>query len=111
MSFRDDHDAAGSDLRHELSELRAERDRLRTENTRLARLLELGGQDTSPVAEQLAAPVRHGLVSMASPTQRKLALYLDLFRARTDTYARRWENPSLQRRMPGYRRLRFDRTG
>ena len=88
-----EHGGAGLDLRRELSELRAERDRLRTENTRLARLLELGGQDTSPAAEQLAAPVRHGLVSMASPTQRKLALYLDLFRARTDTYARRWENP------------------
>ena len=88
MSLRDDRDGGGSpDLRRELSGLRAERDRLRAENTRLSRLLELRGQDTAPAAEQLAAPVRSGgLVSMAgSMPQQKLALYLDLFRARTDT--------------------------
>ncbi|MFF0270008.1 hypothetical protein [Kribbella sp. NPDC004536] len=96
MSLRDDRNGRGSlDLRRELSELRAERDRLRAENARLSRLLELRGEDTTPAAEQLAAPVGPGgLVSMAGSTpKQKLALYLDLFRARTDTYARRWEDP------------------
>ncbi|WP_405062609.1 DEAD/DEAH box helicase [Kribbella sp. NBC_01505] len=95
MSLGEDRDSAGVDLRRELSELRAERDRLRVENLRLSRLLELRGQDTTPAAEQLAAPVwPGGLVSMAGSTpQQKLALYLDLFRARSDTYAKRWEDP------------------
>ncbi|WP_020385531.1 hypothetical protein [Kribbella catacumbae] len=63
MSLVDD---GGPDLRRELSELRAERDRLRVENVRLSRLLELRGEDTTPVAEQLAAPIGPGgLVSMA----------------------------------------------
>ncbi|MFC9693915.1 DEAD/DEAH box helicase family protein [Kribbella sp. NPDC056951] len=93
MSLGDDD--GGVALRRELSELRAERDRLRVENVRLSRLLELRGQDTTPVVEQLAAPIGPGgLVSMAGSTpQQKLALYLDLFRARNDTYAKRWEDP------------------
>jgi superfamily II DNA or RNA helicase len=77
-----------------LSQLRRERDRLRAENVRLSRLLELRGQDTSPGAEQLAAALsRQGLVTMSSPQSEKLALFLDVFRTRTDTYAVRWESP------------------
>ncbi|TDC35879.1 DEAD/DEAH box helicase [Kribbella albertanoniae] len=95
VSLGEDRDGAGLDLRRELSELRSERDRLRVENVRLSRLLELRGQDTTPADEQLAAPIGPGgLVSMAGSTpQQKLALYLDLFRARNDTYAKRWEDP------------------
>jgi len=71
--------------------LRREVERLQAENARLSRLLELRGQDTSPPSEQLAVPAP-GLVSMASPEQDKIALYADRFRARTDTYALRYEN-------------------
>src|SRR5262245_6483419 len=74
-----------------MGRLRRELDRLRTENARLARLLDLRGQDTSPAHEQLAAPAL-SLVTMASPVQEKLALYADRFRARTDVHALRWEN-------------------
>jgi hypothetical protein len=77
----------------EIMRLRREVDRLRVENGRLARLLDLQGQDTTPAPEQLAAAVAApGLVTMASSVEDKLALYADLFRARTDVYAVRWEN-------------------
>ncbi|WP_247663243.1 hypothetical protein [Micromonospora sp. U21] len=73
--------------------LRREVERLRAENARLSRLLELRGQDTSPVPEQLSASVAApGLVTMASPVGDKLALFADWFRARVDVYAVRWEN-------------------
>jgi hypothetical protein len=66
-------------------------DRLRAENARLSRLLELRGLNTAPAPEQLA--VTHpGLVTMSSPAEDKLALYANLFRARADVYALRWEN-------------------
>jgi len=76
----------------EFVQLRRELDRLRTENARLSRLLELGGQDTAPASEQLAAPQHPGLVTMASSAEDKITLYADLFRARTDVYAVHWEN-------------------
>ena len=63
----------------------------RAEIARLARLLDLRGQDTAPAPEQLAMPVP-ALVTNASPNPDKLALYADRFRARTDVYARRYEN-------------------
>ncbi|WP_405427727.1 TOTE conflict system archaeo-eukaryotic primase domain-containing protein [Micromonospora sp. NBC_00617] len=72
---------------------RREVERLRAENARLGRLLELRGQDTSAAPEQLSAPVEPpGLVTMASPTRDKLALFADRFRARADVYAVRWDN-------------------
>jgi hypothetical protein len=55
----------------------------------LSRLLDLRGQDTAPSPEQLAATRP---VTMSSSVGDKLALYADLFRARTDVYAVRWEN-------------------
>jgi hypothetical protein len=77
----------------ELDRLRGELERLRGENARLSRLLDLRGQDTTPAPEQLAAAVTPpGLVVMSSSVADKLALYLDLFRARVDTYAVRWDN-------------------
>jgi superfamily II DNA or RNA helicase len=73
-------------------DLRREVERLRAENARLARLLELRGQDTAPAPEQLSAPAAPpGLVTMASPVRDKLALFADRFRARVDVYAVRWE--------------------
>ena len=82
--------AVGSE--RELSELRTELGRLQAENARLSRLLDLRGQDTAPVSEQLAVPMVPGSVTMASPVSDKLALYGDRFRARRDVYAVRWEN-------------------
>ncbi|WP_444949806.1 TOTE conflict system archaeo-eukaryotic primase domain-containing protein [Micromonospora ureilytica] len=77
----------------EFVDLRREVERLRAENARLARLLELRGQDTSAAPEQLSAPVEPpGLVTMASPTRDKLAMFVDRFRARADVYAVRWDN-------------------
>lgn len=73
----------------ELILLRREVERVRAENARLSRLLDLRGHDTMPAPEQLAATRP---VTMSSPVGDKLALYSDLFRARTDIYAVRWEN-------------------
>jgi superfamily II DNA or RNA helicase len=55
-------------------------------------LLNPRGQDTTPASEQLAAPTPPAMVTMASSVEDKLALYADLFRARTDVYALYWEN-------------------
>ena len=77
----------------EIARLRGELERLRSENVRLSRLLDLRGLDTSPAPEQLSAAVAApGPVTMASPVADKLALYAQLFSARTDVYAVRWEN-------------------
>jgi superfamily II DNA or RNA helicase len=77
----------------EVAGLRRELERLRSENTRLARLLDLRGLDTTPASEQLAAALAPpGLVTMSSPVQDKLTLYAHRFRARTDVYAVRWDN-------------------
>jgi hypothetical protein len=75
----------------EIGRLQRELDLLRAEKTRLTRLLDLRGQDTTPVHEQLAVPAP-ALVTMASPVQDKLALYADRFHARADVHAVRWEN-------------------
>jgi len=77
----------------EVVQLRRELERLREENARLSRLLELRGLETTPAPEQpVAAPPSGAIVTMASPVADKLALFTDLFRARTDVYALRWEN-------------------
>ncbi|BCY06298.1 DEAD/DEAH box helicase [Actinoplanes sp. L3-i22] len=79
----------------EVARLRRELERLRAENHRLSRLLDLRGQDTAPAAEQLAATTTPGPVTMASPVREKLAFYANLFQARRDAYAKRWENNRL----------------
>ena len=77
----------------EVAGLRYELERVRAENVRLARLLELRGENTAPAPEQLSAPVAApGLVTMSSPLADKLTLFADRFRARSDVYAVRWEN-------------------
>jgi len=76
------------------AELRAEVERLRIENARLHKLLELAPGATTPAAEQAILPVhRPGLVTNTSGKEQQLALYRELFRARTDVFARRWESP------------------
>ena len=77
----------------EVDQLLRELRRLRAENERLSRLLDLRGQDTAPVPEQPAAGLApSGVVTMDSPAADKLAFYSDLFHARTDVYAVRWES-------------------
>jgi hypothetical protein len=46
---------ADAAVESELARLRRELERLRVENARLVRLLDLRGQDTAPVPEQLSA--------------------------------------------------------
>ena len=74
-------------------QLRDELRRLRAENDRLTRLLDVRGQHTAPAPEQPTAGLApSGVVTMDSPVADKLALYADLFHARTDVHAVRWEN-------------------
>lgn len=81
------------DVDLERLELRRECERLRGENARLVKLLELRGGEASRTPEQTAtASAAPGTVTMSSPVADKLALYSSLFRARTDSYAVRWEN-------------------
>ncbi|WP_394216434.1 DEAD/DEAH box helicase family protein [Brachybacterium vulturis] len=73
--------------------LQRENERLRAEVARMSRLLDLRAGETAPADEQLAAPLRgQGIVDLGSPQDAKLALYADLFRARTDVHAVRWQN-------------------
>ncbi|WP_307857046.1 TOTE conflict system archaeo-eukaryotic primase domain-containing protein [Pseudarthrobacter albicanus] len=81
-------DAAGGALVRELEELRRD-------NARLRKLLELTeSESTAPHQDQpaIAAVVHHGPVTMESPPEAKVRLFQDLFRARNDIYAVRWEN-------------------
>ena len=53
------HDAmVGVEAEIELARLRRELERFRAENARLARLLDLRGQDTAPAPEQMASRSR-----------------------------------------------------
>ncbi|CCG03593.1 TOTE conflict system archaeo-eukaryotic primase domain-containing protein [Blastococcus saxobsidens] len=81
-------------LDDELLALREEVARLRTENARLLRLLELTPRQARP-----PGPVQTGvfdgepgLVDAGSPAAAKVAFFANLFAARTDVYALRWEN-------------------
>ena len=77
----------------QVAALRRELDQLRAENVRLTRLLDLRGQDISPVSEQLSAPLAPpGMVTHQSPVKDKLALFANRFHARADVHAIRWEN-------------------
>ncbi|MGO4584600.1 hypothetical protein AB4Z38_12035 [Arthrobacter sp. 2RAF6] len=81
-------DAAGNAVNRELEELRLE-------NARLRKLLELTESESrAPRQDQPAIPavVNRGLVTMESPSEAKVRLFQDLFRARSDVYALRWEN-------------------
>ena len=81
-------DAAGRALSRELEELRLE-------NARLRKLLELTESESkAPHQDQPAIPavVNRGPVTMESSPEAKVRLFQDLFRARSDVYALRWEN-------------------
>jgi hypothetical protein len=80
-------DAAGGQLRRELEQLR-------WENARLRRLLELSEQAAKAAhPDQAVLALTHpGPVTKDSPPETKIRLFHNLFRARTDIYAVRWEN-------------------
>jgi hypothetical protein len=80
------------DVDLERLELRRECERLRGENARLVKLLQVRGGEVPPILEQTATAAAPGTVTMTSPAADKLALFSSLFRARTDSYAVRWEN-------------------
>jgi hypothetical protein len=82
------------DLDHKLSALREEVARLRAENARLLRLLELTPRQARP-----PGPVQTGVVDGepgpvhgGSPPAAKVAFLANLFAARSDVHALRWEN-------------------
>lgn len=69
---------------------------LRIDNARLRKLLALGEAEAraaAPGQGQLALG-SPGPVTSGSTEAAKVAFYMDLFRARTDVYALRWENPA-----------------
>lgn len=75
--------------------LRRELEELRLDNARLRKLLELTEAESKAAhLAQAVIPsvVHHGLVTMDSSPEAKVRLFQDLFRARNDVYAVRWEN-------------------
>jgi superfamily II DNA or RNA helicase len=83
-----------TDLSVELTSMRAEVERLRTENARLLRLLELSPRETGPPGPTQMGifAAEPGSVNAGSAPGDKVAFFAALFGARTDIYARRWEN-------------------
>ncbi len=75
-----------SGLEHQLAVLRAE-------NHRLRNLLRVTDGVEPPPVQPILAPTDPGLVTNSSSQEAKLALYMRLFAARRDVYARYWENP------------------
>jgi len=82
---------------NELAWTRSEVQRLRAEIVRLEALLRLNPAESGPAGpgQTAVAVPRVGLVAAGSPPSDKIALFLDLFGARTDVFARRWENQRL----------------
>ncbi|MGB7964537.1 MAG: DEAD/DEAH box helicase family protein [Propionicimonas sp.] len=81
----------------ELAALRAEVRRLRAENTRLEAVLRLTPAESGapgPAQTAVAVP-RRGIVGADSPPGEKVAFFAELFAARRDVYALRWENRRL----------------
>lgn len=81
-------DAADRALRRDLEELRLD-------NARLRKLLELTEAESKAahLAQAVIPVVMHpGPVTMESSPDAKVRLFQDLFRARSDVYAVRWEN-------------------
>ncbi|MDR3201534.1 MAG: DEAD/DEAH box helicase [Bifidobacteriaceae bacterium] len=75
-----------------LRELTRERDGLRAEVARLRRLLGMRGE-TAPGPERMAlALARPGQVTRESPPHAKAEFFARRFAARTDVYARYWQN-------------------
>lgn len=76
------------------ADLMRELEELRLENARLRNLLALTDEEAQAARrDQTAVPPRaSGPVTRDSPPQAKIRFFQDLFRARTDIYALRWEN-------------------
>ena len=75
--------------------LKRELEELRLDNARLRKLLELTEAESKAAhLAQAVIPsvVHHGPVTMDSSPEAKVRLFQDLFRARNDVYAVRWEN-------------------
>ena len=75
--------------------LRLELEELRLDNARLRKLLELTEPESKAAhlaQAVLPSAVHHGPVTMDSSPEAKVRLFQDLFRARNDVYAVRWEN-------------------
>ncbi|EMY33850.1 Helicase [Arthrobacter crystallopoietes BAB-32] len=72
-----------------------ELEELRLDNARLRKLLDLSEQEAQAARQDQPAlhlQALRGPVTMSSPPEQKVRLFQDLFRARTDIYAVRWEN-------------------
>ena len=82
-------DAADNALRRELEELRRDNDRLR----KLLELTEIESRAPHQDQPVIPAVMHRGPVSMDSSPVEKVCFFQDLFRARSDVYALRWENP------------------
>lgn len=67
---------------------------LKAENARLIALLDAHGIDWQVPVEPVRIPATHVDPSIAMDTHSKLALFLSLFRGRTDIYPLRWEGKS-----------------
>ena len=89
-----DNTTPKSRKRSDQETLLAELARLRAENARLRRLMKLSPEQASPPGPaQLAIYDQPpGQIAMTSPPHEKVAFFRSLFAARTDVYARRWEN-------------------
>jgi hypothetical protein len=90
----DDDARPPADLEAELAALRGQVSQLRAENDRVLPLLELTPEEARPPGSVQtgildAAP---GPVHFGSPWATKVAFFRALFAARTDVYARHWEN-------------------
>ncbi|WP_255557225.1 DEAD/DEAH box helicase [Paeniglutamicibacter sp. Y32M11] len=76
--------------------MQRELDNLRLENARLRKLLSLGqaeARSAAPAQAELALR-SPGPVNAKSSEAEKIALFMDLFRVRTDVFALRWESPT-----------------
>ncbi|MBB6402717.1 TOTE conflict system archaeo-eukaryotic primase domain-containing protein [Arthrobacter sp. AZCC_0090] len=75
--------------------LTRELEELRFENARLRKLVDLTESESKaarPDQPVISAATPVGPVTMDSPPEAKVRLFQELFRARSDVYARRWEN-------------------
>lgn len=74
--------------------LKRELEELRLDNARLRNLLELTDEEATAARRDQTAlpPGPTGPVTRNSPPEAKVRFFQDLFRARTDIYALRWEN-------------------
>lgn len=76
----------------DLAALSAEVARLQSENARLIGLLRLTSQEVAPPGPEQQASTHPRLLSQASSARAKVDFFRDLFRARADVYAVRWNN-------------------